>query len=325
MVASILAAHFVYHGGMPTPPLPGTSVPHQAVPQPPSVAGHLPAAPKLFPDGWPRFYTVHATGGFSEASNIVQDSARREALRAIGRHFDLWWAYHRVIRARPDGREVATPQDIPGARARQLHVYGRAEGPRYYERGEARLTSAMEEFGYRYDAERDAFLLAGDSLVKPRGLKRQRPAVQPLSEPTLEVPEADDRRIYIPHMGRGQTSWYDEKAAEWEGRTDAECVRKYLRRYNAFFGRPTARTLREATESPRTDTGPFFLCMRHCFNSKVSVEVLSLFAIAFELQPRPHFEPTGKERLRALDRAVFRGLLEQYQAVRGRSGAVGGS
>ena len=212
-----------------------------------------------------------------------------------------------------EAKSTATPACISGARARQFHAYERAEGPRYYDIGESRLTAAMEEFGYRYDAKRDEFQLVGGDLLTPRGLKRPKPGSQRLLEPILEIPDVEDPRIYRPHMGRGQTGWYDEKAAAWEGRSDAECVRKYLKRYNAFFERPTARTLREATIEPRTDTGPFFLCTQHCLRSGVSTEVLTLFAIAFELQPRPFFDPSGRERIRALDRAVFRGLLELYQ------------
>jgi hypothetical protein len=90
---------------------------------------------------------------------------------------------------------------------------------------------------------------------------------RPLAVPLIAIPDVRDPRIYQPDIGTHQScsgtieQWRD--LMEWEGRTDAEMVLKYLNAYNNLIQNPSVDNLQTATANPRTSTDSYFLAMKY--------------------------------------------------------------
>jgi len=93
------------------------------------------------------------------------------------------------------------------------------------------------------------------------------PCVGALRIPEIPIPEALDPRIYKPDIGThtspSGTADQWRELMEWEGRSDADTVLRYLSAYNAFIREPTGAHLIAATENPSTGTDSYFLGMMY--------------------------------------------------------------
>ena len=88
-----------------------------------------------------------------------------------------------------------------------------------------------------------------------------------LSVPLIPIPDRFDPRIYRPDIGThtaysGSVEMWRERM-EWEGRSDADSVRRYLEAYNRFIREPSSETLLAATANPSTGTDSYFLGMMY--------------------------------------------------------------
>jgi len=88
-----------------------------------------------------------------------------------------------------------------------------------------------------------------------------------LRVPLIPIPDRFDPRIYRPDIGThtaysGSAEVWRERM-EWEGRSDADSVCRYLEAYNRFIREPSGETLLAATANPSTGTDSYFLGMMY--------------------------------------------------------------
>ena len=159
-----------------------------------------------------------------------------------------------------------------------------------------------------------------------------REAIRRLAIPEIPLPDRCDPRIYRPsigtHMNCSGTTEQWEHLMEWEGRSDADCVLRYLTAYNSFIREPTGARLIEATRNPRTGTDPYFLAMTYIAdvfamprseNEKLSpeqtsiYELLSLMHAAF--MTSFSLEAMQRSDLELCDRRLYDGLAYAFAAT----------
>lgn len=102
--------------------------------------------------------------------------------------------------------------------------------------------------------------------------------------PQIFIPEPTDPAIYRPHMGRGQSGYYNLKEAQAEGLFDAITVIEYLKKYNELIANPTVKNFILATLNPNTSTGPYFLTMLYLMKSNIPDHFIKLLHAGIRIQ-----------------------------------------
>lgn len=106
-----------------------------------------------------------------------------------------------------------------------------------------------------------------DSPDERFALPFRQPPLRALSMPEIPMPHPEDPRIYPPDFGTHTapigTAEQGRELLEWEGRSDADTVLRYLKACNTFIREPTGAHLIAATENPATGTDSCFLGMMY--------------------------------------------------------------
>lgn len=268
--------------------------------------------------------TPHVWRRLGELKNgpFREDYYRLKAtvLSTVGEDFWSWWVYRKL--AGPNGwfkdqRGLLAPE------VRLVDLFPGDLGSALRESTESLAEACeapMRRYGFRFAPERDAFVFeGGEALPKLNPPEGDYPdptqAVGSLNEALLAIPDLRDPRIFSPHMGRGQSSWYNDGVAEREGLSDARCVLRYLRAYNALFSCASPANLFAATIMPSTSTGPYCSTMSYLADQKTTPDFFALLEIGFLVQRMifgSGFAPSDFGEKASVDMLMFGRVLESY-------------
>jgi hypothetical protein len=207
---------------------------------------------------------IEFQGGGVHGSEFLVDfrSHVAKTISALPEVGPAWWIERSIMQSKPDTLKVGSPVDVG-------EIFCDVVGLISLKLME--VSSDFVRVAQRYHLEfKDATTFTLTQSLKDLHIPISASEVsqeRTLAVPLIPIPNERDPRIFQPDIGTHQScsgtleQWRD--LMEWEGRTDAEMVLKYLNAYNNLIQNPTVENLQRATENPRTSTDSYFLAMKY--------------------------------------------------------------